>query len=236
MSTIESQSTFFSEPNQTKHTPSMRLTNVVQLSVWDTHKLHELVVKGMAAEENNSAEAFDYKELYTLAKNIYIQVVCPDILASLLEIQTPHLLWKYLETEYKRNTRDSSDDDRKLLAQFLQSDTIKRTFSLAFLAQGQKNVVDILATKDNQSYTAVKQRLHDLDQEAPVEMAMVTCHKRGKTFTSNLTKPSMVAKLQQCTYYLNYFPSNSSGHTWKICPKARERGRKKKHASSPSIQ
>ncbi|KAI0993919.1 hypothetical protein K3495_g14265 [Podosphaera aphanis] len=117
----------------------------------------------MAAEENNPAEAHAFKELSTLDKNIYIQVVCPDILASLLELQNPHLMWKFLETEYERNStfnlvnqfrnlallasayipgqpisafiktfeteysrltklaRDSSDDDRKLLAQFLQS-------------------------------------------------------------------------------------------------------------------
>lgn len=270
----------------------MQLTNVVQLSgydnydswfntiivVWDTHKLHELVVEGMAAEENNPTKAYAYKELCTLAKNIYILVVCPDILASLLELQNPHLMWKYLKTEYKRNStfnlvyqfrnlallaiayvpsqpisafiktfeteysrltklaRDSSDDNRKLLAQFLQSDTIKRTFILAFLAQGQKNVVDNLATKDNLSYAAVKQRLLDLDQETPVEMAMAICFKRGKPFTSNLTKPSKFAKLQECTYCLKHFPSNSSGHTWKNCPKVQERGRKKKHASSSGIQ
>ncbi|RKF96052.1 hypothetical protein GcM1_010001, partial [Golovinomyces cichoracearum] len=146
---------------------------------------------------------------------------------------------KIFETEYTVLTklaRDSSDDDRKLLAQFLQSDTIKRTFILAFLAQGQKNVVDNLATKDNLSYAAVKQRLLDHDQEAPVEMAMETRHKRGKPFTSNLKKPTKVAKHLECTYCLKHFPSNSSGHTWKNCLKVRERGRKKKYASTSGIQ
>ena len=113
---LPTKSEFFATKLTSSRT--MALTNVVQLTghenydlwantmivVWNTNKVFELVVEGRVPEEDNPSEVLAYNDLCTLAKGIYIQVVSKDILADILELQNPHLMWTHLESEFKKNS------------------------------------------------------------------------------------------------------------------------------------
>lgn len=70
---------------------------------------------------------------------------------------------------------------------------MKRDMILACLSRHHKNIVDNLVTKDNLSYTEVKQRLLDLDHEFPFQStphsANVTQYRKLKNDTSKHQGP-----------------------------------------------
>ncbi|KAI0992692.1 hypothetical protein K3495_g15493 [Podosphaera aphanis] len=65
-----------------------------------------------------------------------------------------------------RLARDSTDSYRQEFAVFLGNDKAKRDFLLGMLSRHCKNIVDNLTTKDDLSFTDVKQRLLDCDYES----------------------------------------------------------------------
>lgn len=143
------------------------------------------------------------------------------------------------ENEYFRVTslsRESSSISRQKIADFLDDDEIKRDLILAFLSRHHKNIVDNLVTKDNLSYTEVKQRLLDIDHDIPSQpasshSAYVTQFKKSADIPSKSIKPSRVSKsrrskdlrLKECTFCRRHFPSEYRGHTWNSCARLAER-------------
>lgn len=142
------------------------------------------------------------------------------------------------ENEYFRTTslaRESSSLSRQKIADFLDDDEIKRDLILAFLSRHHKNIVDNLVTKDNLSYTEVKQRLLDLDHEFPMQSsphtALVTQFRKLKNDTSRVAKPSKVTKSRhpkysiqrECSYCKKHYPSEYKGHVWNSCVRLREK-------------
>ncbi|KAI0991975.1 hypothetical protein K3495_g16211, partial [Podosphaera aphanis] len=116
-------------------------------------------------------------------------------------------------------SRESTDSDRREIAFFFEKDTIKRDFLLGFLARHKKNVVDNLTTKNNLSFSEVKQRLIDTDEVETSESAfLTTAEKRPKP----LTKPSNISKKKVCNFCRKHHPSRASGHTWNNCRMLKE--------------
>lgn len=74
-------------------------------AVWRSLRLYELVIDGRKPEPGCRPEETDaYEKLYHQAVGIYIQVVGPDVLKQIIDLKDPHEMWKYLKSEYKRES------------------------------------------------------------------------------------------------------------------------------------
>ena len=73
--------------------------------VWKGVKTYEIVVEGLQpSDDAEEDEVTAYTALCYQASAIYIQVVSTEILEKLVEFDHPHEMWKYLRTEYYRDT------------------------------------------------------------------------------------------------------------------------------------
>ncbi|RKF83297.1 hypothetical protein GcM3_014032, partial [Golovinomyces cichoracearum] len=267
-------------------TRSINMTNIIRLDGQDTYnlwastmtaifrslKLHETVIQGLLPPLNASDdEVKAYHCLNDSALAIIIQVVNPDVLKCIVDMDTPHLMWLHLKSLYQRNTayalvhqlgslcqlawtfdtskpisefiqrfesewfqlhrlaRDSTDSYRQEFGTFLGNDKAKRDFLLGMLSRHCKNVVDNLTTKDDLSFTDVKQRLLDCDYESN-NSALLTreASKPGKVKGQrkqgrNWRKPERVQKaVTECTYCRKHHPSLPRNHLYTDCNRLKE--------------
>jgi len=73
--------------------------------VWKGMKTYEIVVEGQQpSDDAGEDEVTAYTALCHQALAIYIQVVSTEIREKLVEFDHPHEMWKYLRTEYYRDT------------------------------------------------------------------------------------------------------------------------------------
>jgi len=73
--------------------------------VWKGMKTHETVAEGLQpSDDAKEDEVTAYTALCYQPSAIYIQVVSTEILEKLVEFDHPHEMWKYLRTEYYRDT------------------------------------------------------------------------------------------------------------------------------------
>ncbi|RKF56174.1 hypothetical protein GcM3_197021 [Golovinomyces cichoracearum] len=97
----------------------MNLTNVTQLggqatyNIWSSTmiavfcsmKLVEVVVDRMKSASNiNEDERKAYESLSNSALGIFIQVVSPEILKCIIDMENPHTMWTHVKSEYHRDT------------------------------------------------------------------------------------------------------------------------------------
>ncbi|KAI0993409.1 hypothetical protein K3495_g14775, partial [Podosphaera aphanis] len=99
----------------------------------------------------------------------------------------------------------------------------KRDFLLGFLSRHRKNIVDNLTTKDELTFTEVKQRLLDIDYDTPQHSALVT-RSSGVKKPAKLTKAANVSKSQpkECTYCKKLHPRVAAGHFWTECQRLKQ--------------
>ena len=77
---------------------------IFMMTIWKTLGLYELVVEGRKPVKSAIKEEIRaYTVLYNSAIGVILQVVCSDILKVILEQIDPHLMWKYVTVEYKRD-------------------------------------------------------------------------------------------------------------------------------------
>jgi hypothetical protein len=73
--------------------------------VWKGMKCYEIVVEGLDPAADAAQDEIDaYTALCHQAAAVYIQVVSTDILEKIVELDHPHKMWKYLRTEFYRDT------------------------------------------------------------------------------------------------------------------------------------
>lgn len=129
-----------------------------------------------------------------------------------------------------RLARDSIDSYRQEFSIFLGNDKAKRDFLLGMLSRHCKNVVDNLTTKDDLSFTDVKQRLLDCDYES-TNSALLTreAPKPGKDKAQrkqgrNWRKPERAQKaVTEYKYCRKHYPTLPRNYLYTDCKHLKEK-------------
>ncbi|KAI0992573.1 hypothetical protein K3495_g15612 [Podosphaera aphanis] len=274
------------------------MNNVVQLTAQETYntwvstmtaifrtlKLSEVVIQGLKpfpGSADNEIKA--YHSLNDSALYIFIQVLSPNILKCIVDMDTPHDMWTHLKGEFQRNTayalihqlgslcqlawsfdhsmpisgfiqkfeaewfqlfrlaRDSTDSHRQEFAVFLGNDKAKRDFLLGMLSRHCKNIVDNLTTKDDLSFTDVKQRLLDCDNKS-TNSALLTreiqtqSKGKGKFKKQRKNFKKIQKPLLECSFCRKHHSTLPKNHDWKKCSRLRDFNVKLPKANPPAAQ
>lgn len=130
-----------------------------------------------------------------------------------------------------RMSKASTDSYRQFLSKFLDEDKAKRDFLLALLAQHHENAVDNITTKDDLTFSEVKQRLMNLDhkKESTLNSAFMTKEIKGNKSSYNQISKNLK---RECSFCKKHHPGRHIGHIWNNCPKLKEKtDRSKKNGS-----
>ncbi|KAI1006125.1 hypothetical protein K3495_g2098 [Podosphaera aphanis] len=105
----------------------------------------------------------------------------------------------------RRLAESCSDPYQRDFGVFLERDKTKRDFLLGLLSKRLKNVVDNLTTKDNLTYSMVKQKLNDLDaNDTPPQTALYTQATPNRQPSKSVSKDE---KKKRCNYCKKHFPA-----------------------------
>ena len=135
---------------------------------------------------------------------------------------------------YLNLAKSSKDEYRVKLAELLQMDQAKRERLLGLLVDHLPNVVDNLSTKDNMTYSQVKQRLLDLgSNNSSSDLALSTTKMKGKgkaasSSSKNKSSSNKSSSSDQlvCTWCSKHSPGTKVGHTWNRCHVLKDRKEK----------
>ncbi|KAI1002235.1 hypothetical protein K3495_g5963 [Podosphaera aphanis] len=123
----------------------------------------------------------------------------------------------------RRLVESSSDLYRRDFGGFLERDETKRL----------KNVVENLTTKNNLTYSMVKQKLNDLDSiDTPPQTALYTQANPNHRPPKSMTKDE---KKKKCNYCKKHFPSRMSTHFWNRCERLKKSGVSEKILELPKL-
>ncbi|KAI0996810.1 hypothetical protein K3495_g11372 [Podosphaera aphanis] len=110
---------FLVSRNKARSSLSMSFSNVTQLTgrdtydtwaaimdaIWYSQQLGEMVIEGKKPEKDDSPEEREaYMLLSKYAITVFVQVVSPQVLTTVIQLRDPHLMWTHLQTQFHRNT------------------------------------------------------------------------------------------------------------------------------------
>ncbi|KAI0993923.1 hypothetical protein K3495_g14261 [Podosphaera aphanis] len=132
-----------------------------------------------------------------------------------------------------RLAESSSDPYRRDFGVFLERDETKRDFLLGFLSKRLKNVVDNLTTKDNLTYSMVKQKLNDLDvNDSPPQTALYTQAAPNRQPSKSMPTGE---KKKRCNYCKKHFPAQMFTHNWNKCERLKEKQSVRKDSKNAEV-
>ncbi|KAI0996186.1 hypothetical protein K3495_g11993 [Podosphaera aphanis] len=132
-----------------------------------------------------------------------------------------------------RLAESSSDPYRRDFGVFLERDETKRDFLLGFLSKRLKNVVDNLTTKDNLTYSMVKQKLNDLDvNDSPPQTALYTQAAPNRQPSISVPKGE---KKKRCNYCKKHFPAQMFTHNWNKCERLKAKRSVRKDSKNAEV-
>ncbi|KAI0993486.1 hypothetical protein K3495_g14698 [Podosphaera aphanis] len=126
-----------------------------------------------------------------------------------------------------RLARDFTDSYRQEFAVFLGNDKAKRNFLLGMLSRHCKNIVENLTTKDDLSFTDVKQRLLGCDYES-TDSALLTreiqtqSKGKGKFKKQRKNFKKIQTPLLECSFCHKHNPTLPKNHDWKECSRLKD--------------
>ncbi|KAI0991954.1 hypothetical protein K3495_g16232, partial [Podosphaera aphanis] len=120
-----------------------------------------------------------------------------------------------------RMAKASTDPYRVFLSKFLEEDKAKRDFLLALLAEHHENIVDNITTKDEFSFTEVKQRLMNIDhQKSQTSQVALITKEDNRNF--KISKHQSQYNPNQCNWCKKHHPGRHLGHSWNNCKRLKE--------------
>lgn len=132
---------------------------------------------------------------------------------------------QHFESEWltlHRMSKASTDSYRQFLSKFLEEDKAKRDFLLALLSEHHENAVDNITTKDDLTFSEVKQRLMNLNHKniTTRHSAFMTKEIKGNKSSSN--RVSKNSNRHECSWCKKHNPGRHIGHLWNKCKKLKE--------------